>query len=226
VSRTRTIDTSNEIRLSRGFRNLDNSKKKAINNTRRRKAREFDEEEALQQQQDREERRSQSASVPSIGPSACDIVNTAPHKDCVNEKRDSAGKLAAEESREAEIGDGSHDQPNSMSTAHTHEHKHEQEPDRTSDQNYTRHHRRQFSFVPGDDRTAVRLGGTRALFSGNTPVSEDQTIQVPSVGAGSVAVPFSQENRRSRSAEWVRMPERPRPDTDNSPGAANLTRAR
>ncbi|KAH7242416.1 hypothetical protein BKA59DRAFT_530101 [Fusarium tricinctum] len=226
LSRTRTIDTSNEIRLSRGFRNLDNSKKKAINNTRRRKAREFDEEEALQQQQDREERRSQSASVPSIGPSACDIVNTAPHKDCVNEKRDSAGKLAAEESREAEIGDGSHDQPNSMSTAHMHEHKHEQEPDRTSDQNYTRHHRRQFSFVPGDDRTAVRLGGTRALFSGNTPVSEDQTIQVPSVGAGSVAVPFSQENRRSRSAEWVRMPERPRPDTDNSPGAANLTRAR
>ncbi|KAH6953236.1 hypothetical protein DER45DRAFT_542385 [Fusarium avenaceum] len=225
LSRTRTIDTSNEISLSRGFRNLDNSKKKAINGTRRRKPREVDEEGALQRQ-DRAERRSQSAYVLSIGPSACDIVDTAPHEDCVNEKRDSAGRPAAEESHEAEIGDGSHDQPNSVSTTNMHEHKHEQEPGRTSDQNYTRHHRRQFSFVPGDDRTAVRLGGTRAVVSENTPASEDQTIQVPSAGAGSAAVPFSRDNRRSRSAEWIRRPGRPRPDTDKSPGAANLTGAR
>jgi hypothetical protein len=226
VSRTRTIDTSNEIRLSKGFRSLDNSKKKAINGTRRRKAREVDEEEALHKQ-DRAERRSRSVSVPPIDPSACGIVDTAPHKGSVNEKRDSAVKSVAKESHEVEVGHVSQDQPNSASTTHMHEHKHEQDPDRTSDQNYTRHHRRQFSFVPGDDKTAVRLGGARAGVSGNAPVSEDQTIQVPSVGAGSkAAVRFSRENRRSRSAEWIRMPGWPRPVTDNSPGAANPTGAR
>ncbi|KAM0199566.1 hypothetical protein ACHAPA_006875 [Fusarium lateritium] len=229
LSRTRTIDTSNEIRLSKGFRNMDNSKKKAINGTRRHKARDVDEEEALHKQEG-EERRSRSTSVPPIGPSAFAIVDTARHDDSVDEKHDSARKPAAEESHEVEVGDVSQDQLNLASTTHMHEHKHEhkheQEPDRTSDQNYTRHHRRQFSFVPGDDKTAVRLGGARAGVSGNAPASEDQTIQVPSVDTGRPAVRFSRENRRSRSAEWIRMPGPPRPDTDNSPGAANPTGAR
>ncbi|KAM0246957.1 hypothetical protein ACHAP5_004406 [Fusarium lateritium] len=224
LSRTRTIDTSNEIRLSKGFRNMDNSKKKAINGTRRHKARDVDEETL--HKQEGEERCSRSTSVPPIGPSACAIVDTATHEDSVDEKHDSAGKPAAEDLHEVEVGDVSQDQPNLASTTHMHEHKHDQEPDRTSDQSYTRHHRRQFSFVPGDDKTAVRLGGVRAGVPGNAPASEDQTIQVPSVDAGRPAVRFSRENRRSRSAEWIRMPGQPRPDTDNSPGGANPTGAR
>ncbi|KAF5656497.1 hypothetical protein FHETE_10961 [Fusarium heterosporum] len=166
LSRTRTIDTSNEIRLSKGFRNLDNSEEKVINGTRRHKAREVEGSKA-HHEQDRAEQPPRSASTSSIGPKKCGIVTTTPREGTVEKKRDSSEKEAATSPQKVGEKVVSQDQPNSTSIAHMPKHNDGHTPDMTikckpgqsSDQNHHRHHR-QFSFVPGDDITTSRSGNT------------------------------------------------------------------
>ncbi|KAF4989541.1 hypothetical protein FGRMN_9047 [Fusarium graminum] len=229
LSRTRTIDTSNEIRLSKCFRNLDNPKEKVINGTRRHKAREVEGSKA-HREQDRAEQHSRRASTSSIGPKKCGIVSTTPHKGTVEKKRDSSEKEAAASPQKVGQEVVSQDQLNSTSAAHMQKHNDSHTPDmaveckpgQTSDQNHYRH-RRQFSFVPGDDITTAPSGNTISRTSANGSVSEDQAIQAPLVDASQQTVRFSRENRRSRSAEWIQTTGWLRTDRDNIPGASNPT---
>ncbi|KAJ4263201.1 hypothetical protein NW762_006823 [Fusarium torreyae] len=148
LSRTRTMDTSNELWLSSRFRNLDSKKKRKSNDTRHAEVQEVDSGKT-RRENGRTKERSRSASASSIGSNSRGTANKPPHKGNVESNRDSTDKAAAL----PEVGDG---QLNSTSTAQP------QKQDTTveckPELQSQRQHRRQFSFVPGDDRTALADG--------------------------------------------------------------------
>ncbi|KAF4964525.1 hypothetical protein FSARC_7556 [Fusarium sarcochroum] len=210
LSRTRTINTSNEIRLSTHFRNFDSKKSRKSNETRRLEAQKVDCGKT-HSENGRTKQRSPSASVPSIGSNSRGTANKPPHEGNVERKRDSTDKAAAPQ----EVGD---DQLNSTSTAQP------QKQDTTAECKHElqsqRQHRRQFSFVPGDDRTAVQLAGTLASRNAPVaPVAPENDEQAPSVGRQTNR--SLGDSRRSRSAEWIRTGDRSRPDTDDTFGATD-----
>ncbi|KAF4342289.1 hypothetical protein FBEOM_3775 [Fusarium beomiforme] len=190
LSRTRTMDSSNEVRLSRGFRVQDHLKKKkrATHGARRLEAHAGNDGET-RQEQGRAEQHDRSASELSIGQDKSDTTEVLPHEGSVGRGRDSTERPTAME----EVGIVG--RVNSTSTTLTHNHSSQDTAtelkfDRRSHQNNS-HHRRQFSFVPGDDKTAVRQGEVKA--SGNTLDNQGQNIQAPSTGRGTGR--FYEENR-------------------------------
>ncbi|CZR46432.1 uncharacterized protein FPRO_11880 [Fusarium proliferatum ET1] len=216
LSRTRTMDTSNEIRLSRGFRVQDHLKKKKVTAGVRRLETHADRDGKTRPEQGREEMHPRSASMLSIGPDGRGTADMSPHKDSARRERDASEEAASME----EVGIVS--RTNSTSTSLTQNQSSqdtvtELRCDRRSHQIDSRHHR-QFSFVPGDDITAVRSGGTRG--SGKALGQHIQKSQAPTTSRE--AVRFCEENRRSRSVEWIRMIEQRSSDIDDNPGASDL----
>jgi hypothetical protein len=197
VSRTRTTDTSNEVRLSNVFRKLEKTKN-TTNGARRTEAQDVGHGKARLELR-RASHHSQSDSMPHIGPSTRDTVGEPPHEGSPERKRESTEKTAALQ----EVGVVS--QPIYTATASTHEHEKakqdkvsENKSSQSTGQGYNQH-RRQFSFVPGDDTTAVKLGDAKA--PGGPPVSQNENSQVPSTGQQTVRL--RQERQRSRSTEWI-----------------------
>ncbi|KAF9765910.1 hypothetical protein IL306_001732 [Fusarium sp. DS 682] len=217
VSRTRTMDSSNEVRLSRGFRVQDDlkKKKKAAHGARRLEAH-ADDDGKTRQEQGRVEQHYPSASGLSIGQDRRDTTDMPPHEGSVESERDSTEKSTVME----EIGIVG--RTNSASTTLTHNQSSqdtvtELKFERRSHQNNS-HHRRQFSFVPGDDKTAVRLGGVKAF--GRALDNQNQNSQATSTARETGR--FYEANRKSRSAEWIQTMERRWPDADDDPGASDL----
>ncbi|KAL5609911.1 hypothetical protein FOVSG1_004592 [Fusarium oxysporum f. sp. vasinfectum] len=217
LSRTRTMDTSNEIRLSRGFRVQDHlkKKKKAATGARRLETH-ADDDRKTRPEQGREELQSRSASMLSIGPGGRGTADMPPHMGSARRERDSTEESTVME----EVG--IIDRTNSTSTSLTQSQSSqdtvtELRCDRRSHQNNPRHHR-QFSFVTGDDITAVRLGGPRG--SRIALGQHIQTSQAPTTSRETGR--FCEENRRSRSAEWIRTIEQRWSDIDDNPGASDL----
>ncbi|KAF4423752.1 hypothetical protein FACUT_10445 [Fusarium acutatum] len=216
LSRTRNMDTSNEIRLSRGFRVQDRLKKKKVTTGSRRLETHADSDGKARPEQGPEELHPRSASVLSIDPDGRGTVDMSPHKGSARRERDSTEESTLME----EVGIVS--RTNSTSTSLTQNQSSqdtvtELRCDRRSHQNNSRHHR-QFSFVPGDDITAVRLGGPRGSGIGLGRHIQKSQAQTTSRETGR----FCEENRRSRSAEWIRMIEQRRSDIDDNPGASDL----
>ncbi|KAF5723895.1 hypothetical protein FMUND_1410 [Fusarium mundagurra] len=217
LSRTRTMDTSNEIRLSRGFRVQDHLKKKKVTTSARRLETHADSDGKTRPEQGREELHPRSASMLSIGPDGRGTADMSPHKGSARRERDST----EESTLMKEVGTIS--RTNSTSTSLTQNQSTSQDTvtelrcDRRSHQNNSRHHR-QFSFVPGDDITAVRLGGPRGSGIALGQHIQKSQAQTTSRETGRLC----EENRRSRSAEWIRMIEQRRSDIDDNPGASDL----
>ncbi|KAK2678168.1 hypothetical protein RAB80_006908 [Fusarium oxysporum f. sp. vasinfectum] len=217
ISRTRTMDTSNEIRLSRGFRVQDHLKKKKKAATGARLLETHaDDDRKTRPEQGREELQSRSASMLSIGPGGRGTADMPPHKGSARRERDSTEESTVME----EVG--IIDRTNSTSPSLTQSQSSqdtvtELRCDRRSHQNNPRHHR-QFSFVAGDDITAVRLGGPRG--SRIALGQHIQTSQAPTTSRETGR--FCEENRRSRSAEWIRTIEQRWSDIDDNPGASDL----
>ncbi|KAF4960570.1 hypothetical protein FGADI_832 [Fusarium gaditjirri] len=218
--RTRTMDTSNEIRLSRGFCVQDHlkkeEKKKAATGARRLETH-ADGDGKTRPEQGREELHPRSASMLSIGPDRRGTADMSPHKGGARRERDST-----EESRVMEeVGIGS--RTNSTSTSLTQSQSSQETVTelrcgRRSHQKNSRHHR-QFSFVPGDDITPVQLGELRG--SGTALGQHIQKIKAPTTRRETGR--FCEENRRSRSAEWIRtIEQRQSGIDDNNSGASDL----
>lgn len=153
------MDTSNEIRLSRGFRAQDHLKKKKVTTGVRRLETHADSDGKIRSEQGREEMHPRSASMLPIGPDGRGTADMSPHKGSARKEHDASEEAASME----EVGIVS--RTNSRSTSLTPNQSSqdtvtELRCDRRSHQIDSRHHR-QFSFVPGDDITAVRLGGPR-----------------------------------------------------------------
>nr|RBQ92327.1 hypothetical protein FVER53263_07341 [Fusarium verticillioides] len=157
VSRTRTMDASNEIRLSRGFRVQDRlNKKKGTTGARRLETR-ADSDGKTRPEQGREELHPRNTSMLSIGPDGRGTSDMSPHKGSARRERDST----EESTLMKEVGIVSRTTCTSTSPTQNQSSQDtvtELRCDLRSHQNNSRHHR-QFSFVPGDDITDVRLGG-------------------------------------------------------------------
>ncbi|KAL9572651.1 hypothetical protein ACKAV7_003185 [Fusarium commune] len=219
LSRTRTMDTSNEIRLSRGFRVQDHLKKKknkkAATGARRLETH-AEGDGKTRPEQGREELHSRSASMLSIGPDGRGTADMSPHKGSARRERDSTEESTVME--EVGIVSRTNSTPTSLTQNQSSQDTvTELRCDRRSHQKNSRHHR-QFSFVPGDDITAVRLGGPRG--PGIALVQHIQKSQAPTISRETGR--FCEENRRSRSAEWTRTIEQRRSDIDDNPGASDL----
>uniref|UniRef100_A0A0D2XJV5 Uncharacterized protein n=1 Tax=Fusarium oxysporum (strain Fo5176) TaxID=660025 RepID=A0A0D2XJV5_FUSOF len=90
LSGTRTMDTSNEIRLSRGFRVQDHLKKKKKAATGARQLETHaDDDRKTRPEQGREELQSRSASMLSIGPGGRGTADMPPHKGSARREHDS-----------------------------------------------------------------------------------------------------------------------------------------
>ncbi|KAG9497784.1 hypothetical protein J7337_010655 [Fusarium musae] len=157
VSRTRTMDASNEIRLSRGFRVQDRLKKKKGTTGARRLETRADSDGKTRPEQGREELHPRNTSMLSIGPDGRGTSDMSPHKGSARRERDST----EESTLMKEVGIVSRTTCTSTSPTQNQSIQDtvtELRCDLGSHQNNSRHHR-QFSFVPGDDITDVRLGG-------------------------------------------------------------------
>ncbi|KAF5544932.1 hypothetical protein FMEXI_6335 [Fusarium mexicanum] len=216
LSRTRTMDTSDEIRLSRRFRVQDHLKKKKVTTDARPLETHADSDGKTRPEQGREELHPRSASMLSIGPDGRGTTDMLPQKRSARRERVSTEESTFME----EVGIVS--RTDSTSTSLTQNQSSQDTVtdlrcDRRSHQNNSRHHR-QFSFVPGDDITAVRLGGPRG--SGIALGQHIQKSQAPTTNRETGR--FCEENRRSRSAEWIRMIEQRRSDIDDNTVASDL----
>ncbi|KAF5621222.1 hypothetical protein F52700_10971 [Fusarium sp. NRRL 52700] len=216
LSRTRTMDASNEVRLSRGFRAQDRLNKKKVTAGARRLETHVDSDGKTRPEQGREELHPRSTSMLSIGPDRGGPADMSPDKGSARRGRDSTEKSSSMEEIDI-VG-----RTNSTSTSLTQNQSSQDTVielwcDRKNHQNNSRHHR-QFSFVPGDDITAVRLGGP-----GEPGIALGQHIQTSQEPTNSRETGrFREENRGSRSAEWIRMIEQRRSDIDDNPGASDL----
>ncbi|EKJ70621.1 hypothetical protein NXS19_002379 [Fusarium pseudograminearum] len=188
LSRTRTFDTSNEVRLSNAFRKMEKTKNANSGGGRRTEAQHIGHGKAHPEHH-RESQRSQSDSVPQIGQTPRDAVDEPPHEGSPERKRNSTEKAAV--LQEAGV-------VGQLCTATESAHGHEKvKQDRVSESKPSQStpHRRQFSFVPGDDTTG------HAKAPGNQPVAQNENSQEQSTGRQTVRL--RQEARRSRSSEWI-----------------------
>jgi hypothetical protein len=197
VMRTRTLDPSNEVRLSQAFRKMDKTKA-TTSGARRTEAQHFDHEKTHHEHH-RTGQPSQIDSVPQIGPTPRDAVNKPPHEDSPERKHNSTENGAS--LQEA----GVVGQPICAATTSAHDHEKEKQdkvseskPSQSTGQGKTPH-RRQFSFVPGDDITVRQ--SDYAKDTRNQPVAQTENSQEPSTGRQTVD--HRQESRRSRSGEWI-----------------------
>ncbi|CAG1969006.1 unnamed protein product [Fusarium graminearum] len=196
LSRTRTFDTSNEVRLSNAFRKLEKTKNASSGGARRTEAQHTIGHGKAHLEHHRESQRSQSDSVPHIGQTPYDAVDEPPHEGSPERKRNSTEKAAVLQEAGA-VG-----QPLCTATESAHEHEKvkqdrvsESKPSQSTPRRGCTPHRRQFSFVPGDDTT----GDAKA--PGNQPVAQNENSQEQSTGRQTVQL--RQEARRSRSLEWI-----------------------
>jgi len=210
VSRTRTTDTSNEIRLSDAFRKLEKTKGPS-GGTRLSEAQVISQSKTRRKHH-RTEQHSRDDSISLNGPTTHGTVNEPPHEGSPEQKCHSTEKAPAGQ----EVGVVR--QPIHTEITGLHEHEYverdralEKTPDQSNNGGHT-HHRRQFSFVPGDDTTVVRLGGAKA--SRDLPVAHNENSQAPPTGRPTAQL--RQENSRSRSMEWIQTAKSSRPDTDNN----------
>ncbi|CEI65752.1 hypothetical protein FVEN_g7565 [Fusarium venenatum] len=196
LSRTRTMDSSKEIRLSHAFRKMEKMKATTSGGARRTEAQHVDHGKTHLEHY-REGRHPPTDYVPHIGPTPYDAVDKPPHKGNPERKYNSTENTVSLQEAGV-IG-----QPIYAAKTSAHEHEHEKvkqdrvsesKPSQSIGQGNTRH-RRQFSFVPGDDIT-VRQPAT-----GNEPVAQTENSQEPSTGRQTVQ--HRQESRRSRSVEWI-----------------------
>ncbi|KAJ4320017.1 hypothetical protein N0V84_006095 [Fusarium piperis] len=164
LARKQTIDISNEVRLSRRFRRLDKlALEKRAEGTCRVDEEGANDGEAYDEQGRAEQPFRRETGSPS-GTSSSDVGDEQPQEGKAKKKRHSAEGGASH-------GAGIDGQPkaatqNDKAAAH--------EPGNDDDQR-VRGHRRQFSFVPGDDGAAVRLAGTMA--SRNTAAAQGNPEQ-------------------------------------------------
>lgn len=210
MSRTRTTDTSNEIRLSNAFRKLEKTKGPS-GGTRLSEAQVISQSKTRRKHH-RTEQHSRDDFISLNGPTTHGTINEPPHEGSPKQKCHSTEKAPARQ----EVGVVR--QPIHAEITGLHEHEHverdrvlEKTPDQSNNGGHT-HHRRQFSFVPGDDTTVVRLSGAKA--SRNPPVAHNENSQAPPNGRPTAQL--RQENSRSRSMEWIQTAKSSRPDTDNN----------
>ncbi|RGP72848.1 hypothetical protein FLONG3_6587 [Fusarium longipes] len=178
-TRQGTVYTTNEVRLSNVFRKLEKTKN-TTNGARRNEFQDVDRGKA-HLKSDRASQRSQSDSMSRIGPSMRGTVVKPPRRGSPEMKRGSTEKTAALE----EVGVVG--QPTCAATTSAHEDgkamqdRVQNKPPQSTRQGYTRHNR-QFSFVPGDDTTAVQL--TDAKTPGDAPISQNENIPASKVWSG------------------------------------------
>ncbi|RSL76911.1 hypothetical protein CEP51_009548 [Fusarium floridanum] len=170
LTRKQTIDISNEVRLSRRFRRLDKlALKKRAEGTCR-----VDEESAnhgeTYEEQGRTEQPFRREPGSPSGTSSSDVGDEPPQEGKAKKKRHSA-------ERRASHGAGIDGQPKAATQTSQNDKAAAHEP--KNDDQRARVHRRQFSFVPGDDGAAVRLAGTMA--SQNTAVAQENPEQAASL---------------------------------------------
>ncbi|KAL2670843.1 hypothetical protein Neosp_014645 [[Neocosmospora] mangrovei] len=159
---------SNEVRLSRRFRRLDKIalKKRAegtcrVDEESANHGETYDEQGRAEQQPFRRETGSPS------GTSSSGVGDEPPQEGKAKKKRHSA-------ERRASHGAGIDGQPKAATQTSQNDKAAVREP--RNDDQQARGHRRQFSFVPGDDGAAVRLAGTMA--SRNTAVAQENPEQI------------------------------------------------
>ncbi|KAJ4129986.1 hypothetical protein NW768_006958 [Fusarium equiseti] len=199
LSRTRTTDTSNEIRLSNAFRKLGETQGPS-GGTRRSEAQVISQRKTHSKHR-RIGQHSRDNSSSLNDPATHSIVNEQPHEGSPEQKCYSTGETPVRQ----EVGVVSQPTHTEIAGLHEHEHEHVKQdmalgkmPDQSSHRGHT-HHRRQFSFVPGDDTTVVRLGGAKAFR--DSPGTHNENSQAPSTGRPTAQI--RQENSRSRSMEWI-----------------------
>ncbi|KAJ4018470.1 hypothetical protein NW752_005587 [Fusarium irregulare] len=168
ISRTRTTDTSNEIRLSKAFRKLEETKSPS-GGTRRSEAQVINQSKT-RRKHCRIGQHFGDGSISLNGPATHGTVNEPPYEGSPGQKRHSTEKTPARQ----EVG--VINQPIRAETTGMHKHEHggqdsvlEETPDQSTHRGYT-HHRRQFSFVPGDDTTVS--GTTDWSTNGSNPSRE------------------------------------------------------
>ncbi|KAH7198650.1 uncharacterized protein B0J16DRAFT_379094 [Fusarium flagelliforme] len=195
MPRTRTTDTSNEIRLSNAFRKLEGTKSPS-GGTRRSEA------QVISQSKTRRKHRrigqhSRDDSISLNGPATHGTVNEPPNEGSPEQKCHSTEKTPARQ----EVGVVS--QPIHTEITGLHEHEHvgrdrvlEKTPDQSNHRGHTRH-RRQFSFVPGDDTTVS--GTTDWSANGSTP-SREFEVEINGVDTNSevIASRHGQQQFRTR----------------------------
>ncbi|KAF4985999.1 hypothetical protein FDECE_16174 [Fusarium decemcellulare] len=198
LSRTRTMDTTNEVRMSRRFRRLDD----VVSDVDDDGACRADEQEAepgkTLSEQDRTEQHSERNTYFSSGSSSYGVGNDPPLEGNAEKKRNST---------ESRISDDTGVDGSSFTVAcHTLESNTAagRKPEHGGRQ-ARGHHRRQFSFVPGDDRATVMSKETMA--SKNAAVAQQDATAL-----GLRPNDSHQLNRRSRSAECIGMGKDSRPD--------------
>ncbi|KAF4980827.1 hypothetical protein FZEAL_3257 [Fusarium zealandicum] len=207
LSRRRTMDTSNEVRLSRRFRRLDNIIwSRDADGTHRDEEREGPHGKA-RREQDRTKQPSRRDTRSSSGSSLAGEKKVPPHEGSAQKKRDVAEPGASED-----IGQDEH----GKSTVAGSESEHSKAGDHVH--RVRGQHRRQFSFVPGDDTAAVRL--TETMASRNPEVAQHYNGQEAALGRSLDRSPH--QDQRSRSAEWAGTGDGSRPVTDDTPGATAL----
>ncbi|KAM5356361.1 hypothetical protein ACJ41O_003007 [Fusarium nematophilum] len=202
LSRRRTMDTSNEVRLSRRFRKLDNIVQKPDTHGTRRVKKQEAVRGKTHEEQDRTAQPSRRDTSSLSGSKSSGAVGEPPLKGNEEKKRDSAEMPASKDTVHG---------PCSRSAAAESKSMHD------GQQTYG-HHRRQFSFVPGDDRAAVRPTETMAPRSTAAVAQVGQ--QLPVLGRHPNRCPG--KNWRSRSAEWIGMGEGLRPITTDTHGATEM----
>ncbi|KAJ3530399.1 hypothetical protein NM208_g9347 [Fusarium decemcellulare] len=197
VSRTRTMDTTNEVRMSRRFRRLDD----VVSDVDDDGACRADEQEAepgkTLSEQDRTEQHSERNTCFSSGSSSYGVGNDPPLEGNAEKKRNST---------ESRISDDTGVDGSSFTVAcHTLESNTAagRKPEHGGRQ-ARGHHRRQFSFVPGDDRATVM--SKEAMASKNAAVAQQDATAL-----GLRPNDSHQLNRRSRSAECIGMGKDSRP---------------
>ncbi|XEU99435.1 hypothetical protein FSHL1_004722 [Fusarium sambucinum] len=199
LSCTRTMDSSKEVRLSQGFRKMEKKMKATTSGGARRTEAQHVDHGKTHLKHYPEGQHSPTDPVPHIGPTPYDAVDKPPHEGSPERKHNSAENAVL--LQEA----GVVGQPICAAKTSAHEHEHEEEdrvseskPSQSIGQGNTRH-RRQFSFVPGDDITVRQSCYAKA--TGNEPVAQNENSQEPSTGRQTVQ--HRQESQRSRSAEWI-----------------------
>lgn len=179
VARRQTIDISNEVRLSRRFRRLDKiALKKRVEGTCRVEEEGANHGEAYDEQDRAEQPFRREAGSPSCT-SSSDVGDEPPQEGKAKKKRHSA-------ERGASHGTGNDDQSKAETQTSQNDKAAAHEP-RNDDQR-VRGHRRQFSFVPGDDGAAVRLEGRMA--SQSTAEAQENPQQAAALGE-QPRLPFS-----------------------------------
>ncbi|KAM0438898.1 hypothetical protein ACHAPT_001659 [Fusarium lateritium] len=171
LARKQSIDISNEVRLSRRFRRLDKiALKKRTEGTCRVDEESANHGETYEEQGGAEQPFRRETGSPS-GTSSSGVGDEPPHEGKARKQRHSAERRASD-------GTGVDGRPRATTKTAQNDTAAAHEPKDGSHRR--RGHRRQFSFVPGDDGAAVRLARTMA--SGNTAVAHKDSEQAAALG--------------------------------------------